>query len=214
MPHHFTTKTPKHMHPPRRPSTPYPFSSSTIVTPPSTMRSLPGSIPFVPYTMPSQYTRPALPHPYLDVSAVTWDMRDHQSTVSHKHHPVSRRTLYEPATYPTLPFLHITSHHLPWSIEVYASNNSFVTVGDVLSSVYHSLRTNITSSDFNTLLSPNNQRRATRAYEDRYRRQRSVRIYEEQKRGGMKRIDFLMGHTQFLGISNSGRRPEEWQLLT
>ena len=176
------------------------------------MMSLPGAIPFVPFIGPSQYARPALPHRYLDVSAVTWDMRDHQSAASRNYHPVSSQKLFEPATSPALPFLHITSQHLPWSIEVHAPNNSFVTVGDVLSSVYHSLRTNITPTEFITLLSANDQRRATHAYEDRYRRERSARIYEEEKRGGMKRIDFLMGHTQFLGISNSGHRPEEWQL--
>ena len=40
-----------------------------------------------------------------------------------------------------------------------------------------------------------NQRRATGAYKERYRRHGSVRIYEEEKRGGMKRVDFFMGHT-------------------
>jgi hypothetical protein len=133
--------------------------------------------------------------------------------MSRNHHSVSSRTLREPATNPPLPFLSITSQHLPWSIKVYASsNNSFVTVEDVLSSIYRSLRTNLTSSEFNMFRSPHDQRRATRAYEERYRRHRSVRIYEEEKRGGMKRVDFLMGHTRFLGISNSGRRLEEWQL--
>jgi hypothetical protein len=47
---------------------------------------------------------------------------------------------------------------------------------------------------------------------ERYRRQLSARIHEEEKSGGMKRVDFLMGHTRFLGISNSGRWLEEWQL--
>ena len=83
---------------------------------------------------------------------------------------------------------------------------------DVLSSIYRSLRTNITASEFNTFQSPTDRGRATRAYEQRYRRQRSVRVYEEEKRGGMKRIDFLMGHTQFLGISNENHRLEEWRL--
>jgi hypothetical protein len=161
--------------------------------------------------MLSQDAGRVLPHPYLDAYAVTWDLRDHQSAVSHNHHSVSSRT-FEVATYPSLPFLSITSHHLPWAIEVHASNNSFVTVGDVLSSIYHSLRTNITSAEFDTLLSPHDQRRATHAYEERYRRQLSARIHEEEKRGGMKRVDVLMGHTQFLGISSSGRRLEEWQL--
>jgi len=200
------------------------FSSSTVpsssgpITPPSTMKGLPGPMPFVPPYVPakpmhsSRYASPARPHPYLDTSAVTWDMRDHQSAASRSHHSISNRTLCEPATNPPLPFLRITSQHLPWSIKVYSSNNSFVTVDDVLSSIYRSLRTNVAPTEFNTLPSPKHQQRATRAYEERYRRQRSARIYEAEKRGGMKRVDFLMAYTLFHGISNSGRHVEEWQL--
>jgi hypothetical protein len=85
-------------------------------------------------------------------------------------------------------------------------------VEDVLSSIYRSLRTNLTSSEFNTFQTPTDQQCAIHAYKQRYRRQRSVRIYEEEKRGGMKRVDFLMGHTQFLGISNDSHQPEKWCL--
>jgi len=162
--------------------------------------------------MTSRYAGLTRPHSYLDMSSVAWDLRDHQSAVSRNHHSISSRVLCEPATNPPLPFLSITSRHLPLSIKVYALNNLFVAVVDVYSSIYRSLRTNITSSEFNRFLSTNGQRCATRAYEERYRRQRSIRIYEEEKRGGMKRVDFLMDHTQFLGISNSRRHLEEWQL--
>ena len=229
MPHYTTTKPKKvrfaykntfHSPPPLQTPT-LSFSSSTIpsssgmITPPSATRP----IPYVPsYTPPkpsmpsSRYLGPVRPHSYLDTSGVTWDLRDHQSAASRNHHSISSRALCEPATNPPLPFITISSSHRPWFVKVYASNNSFVTVEDVLSSIYRSLRTNITPSEFNTFQSPTDQRRATRAYEQRYRRQRSVRVYEEEKRGGMKRVDFLMGHTQFLGISNESRRPEEWRL--
>ncbi|KDR67080.1 hypothetical protein GALMADRAFT_80144 [Galerina marginata CBS 339.88] len=137
---------------------------------------------------------------------------DHPSAITRNHHTVSSRALCEPATNPPLGFISMTSPYLPWTIKVYASNRSYVTLEDVYESIYRSLRANVTPSEFNSFPTPNDQRRATRAYEQRYRRQRSTRIYEEEKRGGMKRVDFLMGHTRFLGISNNGRRPEEWHL--
>ena len=77
---------------------------------------------------------------------------------------------------------------------------------DILSSIYRSLHTNLTPSEFNTFQTPTDQRCATRAYEHRYRWQRSFRVYEEEKRGGMKRVNFLMEHTQFFGIFHCHKR--------
>jgi hypothetical protein len=228
MPHYITTE-PKQVRfayklnifhsPPPPEASALPFSStipssSRPIIPPSVTRSTPYVPPYPPAksTMPSsRYAMSVRPHSYLDMSGVTWDLRDHQSTASRKHHSISSRALCEPATNPPLPFFTISSYRLPWTIKVYASNNSFVTVEDVLSSIYHSLRFNLTPLEFNTF-APTDQRRATRAYKQRYERQRSVRVYEKEKYGGMKRVDFLRGHTQFLGISNDGRRFEQWHL--
>jgi len=139
---------------------------------------------------------------------------DHPSTVlTRNNYSLSVRTFREPATTPPLPFLTITSIHLPWTIKVYPSNAVYVSLEDVYDSIYRTLRTNITSAEFNLFSNQDDQRRATRAYEKRYRRHhRNTRAYEEEKRGGMKRVDFLMGHTKFLGLSNSSRHPDEWQL--
>jgi hypothetical protein len=146
------------------------------------------------------------------MSAVTWDLMDNPSMITRNHRSVSSRTFCEPATNPPLRFITITMPYLPWTIKVHASNGSYITLEDVLEAIYQSLRTNITTSEFNSFSSENDQRRAAGAYQQRYRRQRSTRVYEEEKRGGMRRVDFLMGRTRFLGISNSGRRPDEWQL--
>ena len=37
--------------------------------------------------------------------------------------------------------------------------------------------------------------------EQRYRRHRSSQAYDLEKRGGMKRVDFFMGKTKFLGLA-------------
>ncbi|KAF8811766.1 hypothetical protein BYT27DRAFT_7183564 [Phlegmacium glaucopus] len=196
-------------------------ASPAVITPPSTGYGLPGPSPFPfgmsypPYTQPAksvQYTGLVHVHPVLGMSAVTYDLREHPSTImTRNNYSLSTRTLRQPATTPPLPFLKITSIHLPWTIKVYASNGSYVTLEDIFDCMYRSLRANITSGEFKMFPTREDQRRATRAYEKRYKRLRNNRAYDEEKRGGMKRVDFLMGHTKFLGI-NSSRRPDEWRL--
>ena len=78
-------------------------------------------------------------------------------------------------------------------------------------SVYCSLRTNITTNEFNLLPHWKGQKRATRAYEKRYRRFRSISAHDEEKRRGMKRIDFLMGRIKFHSISQYWP-PSRWMV--
>ena len=191
----------------------------TPITPPSTGYGFPGPSPYIlPY--PPHNTSTSVPypghfylHPLLETSAVNYDLIEHPSTVvTRNNYSLSIRTLREPATTPPLSFLTITSIHLPWIIKVYASNGLYVTLEDIFDTVYRNLRTNITGAEFNLFSKQDDQRRATRAYEKRYRRLRNTVAYEAEKRGGMKRVDFLMGHTKFLGFASSSRRPDEWQL--
>ena len=80
---------------------------------------------------------------------------------------------------------------------MHASNALYVTLGDVFDLIYRNL-----SAEFNLFSqSRMTKRRATRAYEKRYRQPRNnTRAYEEEKRGKMKRVDFLMGHIKFLEL--------------
>jgi hypothetical protein len=152
------------------------------------------------------------PHPLLEASAVNWDMMEHSSTITRNKLFLRGRAFHEAATTPPLPFLSISSIHLPWIIDVYASNGSYVSLGDVFNSIYRSLRTNITTTEFNFFPHRRDQIRATRAYEQRYRRFRNTFGTDVEKQSGMKRIDFLMNHTRFHGISKTGHHPDEWQL--
>ena len=199
------------------PSTP--AAAPTPITPPSTGYGLPGPSPYVLSYVPQNPTTSGpypgvfYAHPLLDSSSVTYDLMEHPSTIlTSNNYSLSVRTFHEPATTPPLPFLTVTSIHLPWVIKVYACNGVYVTLEDVFDSIYRNLRTNITGAEFNLFSNQDDQRRATRAYEKRYRRLRNTRAYEEEKRGGMKRVDFLMGHTKFLGLVNTSRHPDEWQL--
>ena len=197
-------------------------SSYGPITPPDVRRPLPAQYappkhPYPPHGIPkvpssaSRYTPASVAiHPYLATDGVVWDLMDPPSAIIRNGHSVSSRSLSEPATRPALPFISIVHPRLPWSFKIHASNARFVTLGDVLDSLFRTLRVNVTQPDFQSL-SERDRRRATRAYEDRYRRLRSSRMYEEEKRGGMKRVDFLMGHTRFVGLTNNGR-PDEWHL--
>jgi hypothetical protein len=181
----------------------------SLDTPLSSSRRLP--LPH-PYAASASYASVPRPHPLLEASAIRWDMMEHSSTITRNKHFLSGRALFEPATTPPLPFLSITSIHLPWIIDVYASNGSYVSLGDVFNSIYRSLRTNITTTEFNFFPHRRDQVRATRAYEQRYRRFRNTFGNDLEKRCGMKRIDFLMNHTKFHSISKTRHNPDEWQL--
>ena len=194
------------------------MSSAGPITPPQMSHGLPGPSPYTisydphfPAKLP-HYVAPLRLHPLLESAAVNWDLMENPSTITLDNYLLSSRLLVEQATTPPLPALSIISIHLPWTINIRASNGSYVTLEDFFESVYRSLRTNITTNEFNLLPHQNDKKRATRAYERRYRRLRSISAHDEEKRGGMKRIDFLMGRTRFHSISSTGRRSDEWRL--
>ncbi|KAF9524756.1 hypothetical protein CPB83DRAFT_860649 [Crepidotus variabilis] len=160
----------------------------------------------------SRYSGPSRLHPYLEADAMVWDLMESPATIIRNRHHLSSRALSEPATEPPMRFISIVTSYLPWTFKIYASNGHYVSLEDVLETIYRSLRINITQDEFGSFPSEQHRRRATRAYEERYRRLRSQRSYEEEKRAGMKRVDFLMGRTRFVGLSSDGRRPDEWHL--
>jgi len=188
-------------------------SLAAPLTPPNAYQSLLGPSP---YTVSfSNSPARARIHPYLELSsvpAINYDLVHHPSSVhDHRHHRISSRVFTEPASTPLLRRLTIGSEHLPWTISISASNGSHATVGDVLHGVHRALRKNITPAEFSSL-SSHDGRRAIRAYEQRYRRYRSTQAYEQEKRGGMKRIDFLMRKTKFWGLAMTSHGSDVWRL--
>ena len=112
------------------------------------------------------------------------------------------RALNESATNPPLPSMNINCRHLPWTVRVQASGRcGFVTVNDVLVQIYHSLRKHLSSGEYNLLGSGRDKERAGDAYRRRYRRFRDARAYNDEKQGGMRRVDFLMDSTRFGGLT-------------
>lgn len=204
-------------------------SGSSLSLYPSKTDGLPGPTPYVFFRTPQQKLQEPADrhrcHPLLQTSAITYDLRDpiFTATTTHTNNRLSIETLRQSAFTPSLSHITITSSYLPWTIKVYASNAPYLTLQDVLSTIHSAFRTNITPAEFQLLPSHHHRTRAARAYQQRYRRLRhqigsntdNNKTSELEKHAGMKRVDFLMGHTKFLGISSlsKGYQPDEqWYL--
>lgn len=89
------------------------------------------------------------------------------------------------------------------------ANGAYVTVSDVLDAIYNSLRKNVTSAEFNTLPGKKAMERVNAAYQARYRRIQDRKSSEQEKKGGVKRIDFLMESRYLAGLSK-GTSNDTW----
>ena len=217
-----------------------PYSSSTMtssagpITPPHPIHRLPYGSRYPPIYQPMYQSMPLPKAPsssYQGVSLhsyfiphkthrpnpelIQWNLLDHHSMVTRgRHH------LLHPASHPPLPFIRILipmnvsprHPHPYWTCRVHASNHRFVTVLDVLDSLYNSLRRNIAALEFNSL-SEEDKSSTSRYYKKRYRRLQDYNSHlsEQEKVQGMKRIDFLMGRTRFAGLIE-GHQPDEFHL--
>ncbi|KAF8630282.1 hypothetical protein AX15_003016 [Amanita polypyramis BW_CC] len=197
----------------RRSRSPSPVSSDELLTPPSHTFALPGPTPYA-FPIPSK-PRTAHLHVLLQHSTspiICYDFVDPPSAITSRRDGLSNRALSEPATCPPMQSLTLISPHLPWRISVTARNGSFVTVFDVFDAVYRSLRMQAGESEFQLLPTRGDRDRASAAYQQRYRSIRDRRVYDEEKRAGLRRIDFLMGHSKFRGLSRTDTGPTTWFL--
>ncbi|KAJ6554592.1 hypothetical protein B0H19DRAFT_1154178 [Mycena capillaripes] len=189
-------------------------SFGPLTPPPLPYTGLPGPTPFVPgYTYSSKSRSRA--HnlvAFSNAPLLKYDIALHPSSISTQYMGVSSAGFSEPAVYPPAFSLTLVTPHLPWAIVVPASNGRFVTVSDVLNSVHLGLRVHVTPAEFNALGTQKLMSRASAAYRRRYERLRGHRGYKDEKRGGVRRVDFLMGYTNFQGISPTARRSDVWQL--
>lgn len=161
-------------------------------------------------------------HPYLKSSLrdpkIYWNLRDHPSLASRRQHSLSSAALHEPATEPALSSLTIyLQAPLPasWKITVVPSTfkGTYVTLKDALQAIYTQLRINLGPKDFARLSSRSEQKEAVSAYGRRYTRHKSQEMYDQEKNGGMKRVDFLGRNATFLGLEGT-KRADVWILNT
>ncbi|KAJ7264843.1 hypothetical protein C8J57DRAFT_1331887 [Mycena rebaudengoi] len=213
----FSSTNTFHSPPPALSHSPSSTDSAGPFTPPSLPNvGLPGPTPYAPrrsYTDP--WAAKARAHTLVAFSSsplLNYDVSLHPSFISTHYRGVSTAGFHEPAVYPPQPNISVVTPHLPWSIVVPASNGRYVTVSDVITTIYRSLRVNVTATEFNALRTQKLMRRATAAYTQRYARLKGHRGYTEEKSQGVKRVYFLMGCTKFQGISPTSSGADLWQL--
>jgi hypothetical protein len=148
--------------------------------------------------------------PYGD-PAIQYDLSLPLSTLEKQ---ISPEEFSEAATHPPVSSLRITCPHFQWPIVVSPSSRSvsFVTVLDVFDAVYRALRVPVHPTEYKQLPSSDATRNVNAAYYHRCERVGDLdeRKLEESK--GVKRVDFLVGKNQFLGLSGTHEGPDIWEL--
>ncbi|KAJ7161642.1 hypothetical protein C8R46DRAFT_904715 [Mycena filopes] len=203
------------------PTFPSPSSSLSSVSSdgppilPASYAGLPGPTPFAPQFFRSTPRIPTRAHDLIALSnhpLLHYDVALPPSSISTRYRGVPTAALLDPATSPPQIALTLTSPCLPWPISVAATNARYVTVSDVLSSVYFTLRATATHTEFLTLRAPL-RHLVFVAYRQRCERVRGRgrRGCSEERQVGIRRVDFLVGYTRFSGIS-PGRSSDVWQL--
>ncbi|KAJ3756124.1 hypothetical protein EV360DRAFT_85247 [Lentinula raphanica] len=183
-------------------------SSSGPQTPPSRSTTLPPN--YHGYSQRKRSNSYPAPQPsrvhtllaYSHHPVINYDVSLPPSTITTTRSGLSSTAFSEPAVYPPVSslVLHIPQHI--WPIHVHASyNGHYVTVNDVFTEVYHALRKNATSAEYHAIPSKKDTEKVRMAYETRYRRIRDRHAYQAEKQQGVKRVDFLAGHTRFMGIA-------------
>ncbi|KAM5533197.1 hypothetical protein V8D89_013153 [Ganoderma adspersum] len=212
----------KHVHFVDAPSTPSPtFSNSTLdsdgpQTPPDVYYPLPPTKANKKVAYASSYyapggvsLNPILAHQLANSTPLAWDMTETAESARPLLPSAPARLtdtmVRQPATHPPLPSLSVVCDYLPWSITVVPNPRAtwaapYVTVGDVLHTLYRALRLGVTDPELDTL-EPALRERIRRSYVARYRRVAHPRDREAEKAKYVKRVDFLCDRTFFLGLA-------------
>ncbi|KAJ6488844.1 hypothetical protein C8R45DRAFT_248235 [Mycena sanguinolenta] len=144
--------------------------------------------------------------------SLRFDVSLNPSTITTYLPTLSPAAFTEPAVHPPQAAITLETPHLPWAIRVPASNATFVTVADVVSTIYRTLRESATPAEFEALRTNKLMGQVSAAYTRRCERLRGHRAYEPERRGGIKRVDFLMGYHKFRGIAPKEGVSDVWQL--
>jgi hypothetical protein len=128
-----------------------------------------------------------------------------QYDVSHPLHTINWQFtpwFLNPATYPPLPALTVFCRHIAWPIAIFPSQpTGYVSVIDVFTSVYTSLRLAVRRAEYDTLPSSDMRQKVDYAYLARCRLLSDENDRKLEALQGVKRVDFLLGKTRFLGLS-------------
>ena len=164
-------------------------------------------------------------HGYSIEPYLIWDVRYPPTYASHDRYRLSSSMLNQPATNPPVPVFRIVCGLLPhrsWSVEVVPRHGRVVTVGDVLDALYSGLRHRVSGSEW-AEASRSHQARVAEAFYSRARTtsymysrgkgEKERAYYEEkEKSAGVRRVDWLVRSTVFVGLTPSVERAYTWTL--
>ncbi|KAG7094981.1 hypothetical protein E1B28_005778 [Marasmius oreades] len=130
-----------------------------------------------------------------------WDIRNPPLSSARciypHHHSLTHEEFSTPATQPPVTRLQISCGVFPHDWPIHVHNRHGVTVKDVLEAIYNCLQTQYTSDEFNTLC----QKQRSRIM-DVFNARVQVSHHPRQTWDkGMKRIDCLLQHSFFGGLS-------------
>ena len=139
---------------------------------------------------------------------LTWDLRYPPDMATLSHCAIPAAILDSPATQPPVSKFYITCALFPrWVVDV--RNPRGVTVRDVLLAVYDKLRKQVTSHEFQRLP----QQQQALIQEAAQWRIRHSRNSEYERSRGIRRIDWLLKTTRFVGLTPSTDAPYTWTLV-
>lgn len=133
-------------------------------------------------------------------SAMFWDLRQSPTYARHttdNQLPLSSSDLFQFATTPPTTILYVTCGIFPndWPMKV--QNPGGITVRDVLEAIYAALQVQLRHAEWDSL-SVKHQDRVNRIFDARWR----VSVQPAESRAhGVLRIDCLLRHTWFAGLS-------------
>ncbi|TDL22711.1 hypothetical protein BD410DRAFT_722311 [Rickenella mellea] len=140
-----------------------------------------------------------------------WDLKHPPATArpaSDPRHHVSPRLFAQHATSPPTQFFRITSGLFPYSWHIDIQNPHGVTVGDVLEGIFKFLRRGVDKYEFANA-SRTQSARVAESFYARVQRSHDPRYEQSQ---GVRRIDWLLKHTMFVGLTPSLDAPHTWTL--
>jgi len=120
----------------------------------------------------------------------------------------------QPATSPPLQRLTIVHPLFMWNVEVFPSSSTpgaFVTVNDVLSTLYSELTPGVDPAHYANL-PPEERQCVDNAYFYRCSHIRDVNKRKYAEARGVIKLDFLAGQTRFKGLSGTTSGPDIWEL--
>ena len=160
----------------------------------------PSSAPLDPFSS-------VLIHPWLVAPYLQYDIRYHHSQINL---PLPSTVLTEPASQPPLPSLTLRVGGLSWLVSVYrdsrlSNGRAIVTVQDVLTAIYVSLRKHVKAEDYNAT-SKSAKAAISRAFWHR------VGTDPVQRAKGLRRIDFLCGRFSAQGLVPAQSGDNVWEV--